>query len=292
MNRTPHDDAEKAGLSASTHTTLLSHSQHSALQPGAAVGTCTLVGAGPGDPDLLTIKALKAIQAATVLLVDDLVSDAIVALAPPAARIVYVGKRGGCKSTPQAFIEKLMLAAVRAGDKVVRLKGGDPFIFGRGGEEIEHLRAAGVPVTVINGITAGLAGLTSLGAPLTHREHAHGVVFVTGHAKPGDSGTDWRLLAATARDARLTLVIYMGMSGAAHIQEELLTGLPGHTPVAIIQHASLPTQRHAVTTLQSLHATITADGLGSPSVIVVGDVVRGVALASHDAAWPKAHHTR
>ncbi|MBT9440520.1 MAG: uroporphyrinogen-III C-methyltransferase, partial [Acidovorax sp.] len=130
---------------------------------------------------------------------------------------------------------------------------------------------------------AGLAGLTSLGAPLTHREHAHGVVFVTGHAKPGDAGTDWRQLAATARDAKLTLVIYMGVSGAATIEQELLTGLPASTPVAIIQHASLPQQRHAVTTLGALHTTITRDGLASPSVIVVGDVVRGVALASQDA---------
>jgi len=247
-------------------------------------GSCTLVGAGPGDPELLTIKALKAIQAATVLLVDDLVSDAIVAHAAPTARIVYVGKRGGCKSTPQAFIEKLMLMAVREGENVVRLKGGDPFIFGRGGEEVEHLRAAGVQVSVINGITAGLAGLTSLGAPLTHREHAHGVVFITGHAKPGDAGTDWQALARTARDARLTLVIYMGVSGAATIEQELLTGLPPDTPVAVIQHASLPHQRHAVTTLGRLHATITHEGLASPSVIVVGDVVRGVALASQDAA--------
>ncbi|RZJ60854.1 MAG: uroporphyrinogen-III C-methyltransferase [Acidovorax sp.] len=245
-------------------------------------GCCTLVGAGPGDPELLTIKALKAIQAATVLLVDDLVSDAIVAHAPPTARVVYVGKRGGCKSTPQAFIEKLMLMAVNEGENVVRLKGGDPFIFGRGGEEVEHLRAAGVQVEVINGITSGLAGLTSLGVPLTHREHAHGVVFVTGHAKPGDAGTDWRQLAATARDAKLTLVIYMGVSGAGTIEQELLTGLAAHTPVAIIQHASLPQQRHAITTLGALHATITREGLASPSVIVVGDVVRGVALASQD----------
>lgn len=243
-------------------------------------GSCTLVGAGPGDPELLTLKALKAIQAATVLLVDDLVSDAIVAYAAPTARIVHVGKRGGCKSTPQAFIEKLMLMAVNEGENVVRLKGGDPFIFGRGGEEVEHLRAAGVPVTVINGITAGLAGLTSLGAPLTHREHAHGVVFVTGHAKPGDAGTDWRQLAATARDAKLTLVIYMGVSGAATISQELLTGLPAATPVAIIQHASLPQQRHAVTTLGEMHATIAREGLASPSVIVVGDVVQGIAVAA------------
>ncbi|MDA8447813.1 uroporphyrinogen-III C-methyltransferase [Paracidovorax valerianellae] len=247
---------------------------------GMPPGRCTLVGAGPGDPELLTIKALKAIQAATVLLVDDLVSDEIVAMAPPGARIVHVGKRGGCKSTPQAFIEKLMVMAVNEGENVVRLKGGDPFIFGRGGEEVEHLRAAGIEVQVVNGITAGLAGMTLLGTPLTHREHAHGVVFVTGHAKPGDSGTDWRQLAATARAARLTLVIYMGVSSAAHIQEELLTGLPASTPVVVIQHVSLPQQRHAVTTLGELHATIEREQLASPSVIVVGDVVSGVAAAA------------
>lgn len=239
-------------------------------------GSCTLVGAGPGDPELLTVKALKAIQAATVLLVDDLVSDAIVALAAPGARIVHVGKRGGCKSTPQAFIEKLTLMAVREGENVVRLKGGDPFVFGRGGEEVAHLQAAGIRVTVVNGITAGLAAVTSLGVPLTHREHAHGVVFVTGHAKPGDAGTDWPTLAATAHSARLTLVIYMGVSGAAKIQQELLHGLPAETPVAIIQSASLPAQRHAVCTLGQLHATIEAEGLSSPSVIVVGDVLQGL----------------
>ena len=240
-------------------------------------GTVSLVGAGPGDPELLTLKAVRAISAATVLLVDDLVSDAVLAHASPKARIVHVGKRGGCKSTPQAFIEKLMVMAASEGEVVVRLKGGDPFIFGRGGEEVEALRAAGIEVQVVNGITAGLAGLTSLGVPLTHREHAHGVVFVTGHAKPGDSGTDWRALAATAHSARLTLVIYMGVSGSQQIQSELLTGLPAHTPVAVIQHATLPEQRHAVTTLGELRATIEREGLGSPAVIVVGDVVSGIA---------------
>ncbi|MEP6965239.1 MAG: uroporphyrinogen-III C-methyltransferase, partial [Polaromonas sp.] len=207
-------------------------------------GKVTLVGAGPGDPELLTLKALKAIQQATVLFVDDLVNDEIVAFAAPGARVVYVGKRGGCKSTPQTFIEKLMLTAAREGENVVRLKGGDPFIFGRGGEEVEHLQAAGITVEVVNGITSGLAAVTSLGVPLTHRQHAHGVVFVTGHAKPGDSGTDWRALAATAHSARLTLVIYMGVSGAERIQNELLVGLPAATPVAVIQNASLPGQRH------------------------------------------------
>ena len=261
---TPHNGKGQRTLVANGKCTLV------------ADGKCTLVGAGPGDPELLTIKALKAIQAATVLLVDDLVSDDIVAHAAPTARVVYVGKRGGCKSTPQAFIEKLMIMAAHEGENVVRLKGGDPFIFGRGGEEVEHLRAAGIRVEVINGITSGLAAVTSLGVPLTHREHAHGVVFVTGHAKPGDEGTDWTALAATAHSAKLTLVIYMGVSGAQRIQDELLTGLPVHTPLAVIQSASLASQRHAVTTLGDLHAMVVREQLASPSVIVVGDVLQGL----------------
>jgi uroporphyrin-III C-methyltransferase len=240
-------------------------------------GKCTLVGAGPGDPELLTLKAVKAIQAATVLLVDDLVSAEIAALAPPAARVIHVGKRGGCKSTPQAFIEKLMVMAAREGENVVRLKGGDPFIFGRGGEEVEHLRESGIEVEIVNGITAGLAAVTSLGVPLTHRDHAHGVVFVTGHAHPEAESADWRSLAAAARDAKLTLVIYMGVSGAQRIQDELLTGLPASTPVAIVQNATRPDQREAIATLGELQATVVREGLGSPAVIVVGDVVRGVA---------------
>ena len=245
-----------------------------------AAGHVTLVGAGPGDPELLTLKALKAIQQATVLLVDDLVNDAIVAHANPAARIVHVGKRGGCKSTPQSFIERLMITAALEGENVVRLKGDDPFIFGRGGEEVEHLEEAGIRVSVVNGVTAGLAAVTSLNVPLTHREHAHGVVFVTGHAKPGDSGTDWPALATAARQAKLTLVIYMGVSGAADIQAGLLQGLAASTPVAVIQNASLAHQRHAVCTLGELQDTIVREHLASPSVIVVGDVMSGLLAAA------------
>ncbi|MDP4614321.1 MAG: uroporphyrinogen-III C-methyltransferase [Limnohabitans sp.] len=236
---------------------------------------CTLVGAGPGDPELLTLKAVKAIASATVILVDDLVNEAVLEHASPTARIVHVGKRGGCISTSQAFIDKLMIQAVQDGENVVRLKGGDPFIFGRGGEEVEHLRAAGIDVAVVNGITSGLAGMSSLGAPLTHREHAHGVVFVTGHAKPGDTGTDWLQLAHTAHQAKLTLVIYMGVSSVAHIRQGLLSGLPAHTPVAVVQHASLPTQREALTTLEELVNTVQREQLQSPSIIVVGNVVQG-----------------
>ena len=242
-------------------------------------GTVTLVGAGPGDPELLTLKAVKAIGAATLLLVDDLVNDAVLAHAAPGARIVHVGKRGGCRSTPQAFIERLMVTAARQGENVVRLKGGDPFIFGRGGEEVEHLHAAGIAVQVVNGISSGLAAVTALGVPLTHREHAHGVVFVTGHVRPGDQGTDWKALAATARSARLTVVIYMGVGSARTIQDALLSGLPAATPVAIIQNATLPSQRHVLTTLADLAASIERENMGSPSILVVGDVIRGVQMA-------------
>ena len=244
----------------------------------------TLVGAGPGDPELLTLKAVKAIRAATVLLVDDLVSPEVLSYAGPGARVIHVGKRGGCKSTPQAFIERLMVLAAREGENVVRLKGGDPFIFGRGGEEVEHLREAGIEVEIVNGITSGLAAVTSLGVPLTHREHAHGVVFVTGHAHAGSPGEHWRSLGAAVRDARLTLVIYMGVSGAARIQQDLLTALPASTPVAVVQRASMPDQRQAITTLGELDATIAREQLTSPAVIVVGDVLIGVAAARSSSA--------
>ncbi len=252
-----------------------------------STGRVTLVGAGPGDPELLTLKAVRSLQAATLVLVDDLVSDEIVALAAH-ARIVHVGKRGGCRSTPQAFIGKLMASAAHEGENVVRLKGGDPFIFGRGGEEVEQLRAAGVRVEIVNGITAGLAAATSLGVPLTHREHAQGVVFVTGHAQRGGEPPDWPALALAARQARLTLVIYMGVSGVRGIQDGLLSALPPATPVAIVQRATLPEQRHAVTTLDRLADTVAREQLASPSVIVVGDVLRGVAAMRDDSSQAQA----
>ena len=256
----------------------------SARAPQPLPGHVTLVGAGPGDPDLLTLKAAKAIAAASVILVDDLVGDGVLAHARPGARITYVGKRGGCKSTPQAPIEQLMLDAARAGENVVRLKGGDPFIFGRGGEEMESLRRAGIEPVVINGITAGLAAITSLGAPLTHREHAQGVVFVTGHPQKDGAGPDWAQLAQAARALRLTLVIYMGISSSARIQAGLLRGLPGETPVAVIERATLPTQRQCITTLGELTSELQRSGLGSPAIVVVGDVVRGVRAALRELA--------
>ena len=251
--------------------------------------TVSLVGAGPGDPDLLTIKALKALQSASVILVDDLVSDAILALANPAARLIRVGKRGGCRSTPQAFIHKLMVQAAWDGENVVRLNGGDPLIFGRGGEEVDHLRAAGIEVEIINGVTSALAGMASIQTALTHRDHAQGVVFITGHRQKEGQHTPWAELARTAHQAHLTLVIYMGLSQVSHIQAQLLLGLPAQTPVALLQDISLPQQRQALTQLGDLAQCVSEHGFVSPTVMVVGHVVAGMqALGLCENAAPTA----
>ena len=230
-----------------------------------------LVGAGPGDPDLLTIKAANAIASADVLLVDDLVNPAVLEHARFDARIVHVGKRGGCQSTPQEFIERLMVAEARAGNCVVRLKGGDPFIFGRGGEEREHLMAAGIDVEVVNGISSGLAAPASIGIPLTHRDWTRGAIFVTGHGKDEASTPDWATLARLD----MTLVIYMGIARCAAIQQALLSGgKAASTPVAVIHAATSDQQAQLITTLGQLPEALRASGIGSPGVIVIGDVVR------------------
>ncbi len=240
-----------------------------------STGKVWLVGAGPGDPELLTLKAVRAIGAADVLLVDDLVNPEILAHASATARIVQVGKRGGCKSTAQDFIERLMVSEAQAGRRVVRLKGGDPFVFGRGGEERAFLMAAGVEVEVINGISSGLAAPSAIGVPLTHRDWSSGAIFVTGHERQDEHGTartpDWALLAQTG----LTLVIYMGVARCRQIQAALLAGgKAGSTPVAVIQSATGAGQSHLLTTLAELADDLAMSGLGSPSIIVVGDVVR------------------
>lgn len=234
------------------------------MKPGKVV----LVGAGPGDPDLLTLKALKALRSADVILADDLASDEVLALAHPATRVVHVGKRGGCKSTPQEFIERLMVAEARAGHTVVRLKGGDPFIFGRGGEEREAMLASGIACEVVNGITSGLAAASSIGVPLTHRDASHGVVFVTGHARDG-AEIDWPTLARTG----LTLVIYMGLARAGSIRRGLLAGgLAPTTPAVAVQDATRNGQRSVATTLEALDADLERAGIGSPAIIVIGSV--------------------
>jgi len=250
-----------------------------------STGKVWLVGAGPGDPELLTLKAVRAIAAADVLLVDDLVNPEILVHAAATARIVQVGKRGGCRSTAQDFIERLMVSEAQAGRCVVRLKGGDPFVFGRGGEERAFLMAAGVEVEVVNGISSGLAAPSSIGVPLTHRDWSSGAIFVTGHErqdqqdKHGPSRSpDWAVLAQTG----LTLVIYMGVARCRQIQAALLAGgKPADTPVAVIQSATNATQAHLVTTLGALADDLAQSTLGSPSIIVVGDVVRCADVASN-----------
>ena len=233
--------------------------------------TVTLLGAGPGDPELLTVKAVKALRRASVALVDDLVDPGVLRYLKRSARVIPVGKRGGCASTPQAFIHKLMVAEALKGERVVRIKGGDPFVFGRGGEECDALRAAGVEVEVISGLTAGIAGPATLGIPVTDRRHAPGVALVTGHAQDGGHGPDWPALARSG----LTLVVYMGVARVGAIVDGLRDGgLPGHTPVAVISAAHTPRQRQALTTLAELVDTVTREQLASPAVLVVGDVVR------------------
>lgn len=235
------------------------------------LGKVYLVGAGPGDPELLTIKAVKAIAKADVILIDDLVNPDILSHVDANARIVKVGKRGGCQSTPQEFIERLMIAEAHLGKTVVRLKGGDPFLFGRGGEEREHLQKVGIEVEVINGISSGLAAPSSLGIPLTHRDWSQGAIFVTGHGKTPEASPDWTALAKLD----LTLVIYMGIARCNEIQQALIDGGKlASTLVAVIQSATAVSQAQLITTLGQLPVALAASQLGSPSIIVIGDVVR------------------
>ena len=226
-----------------------------------------LVGAGPGDPELLTLKAVRALREADVVLIDDLVNTAVLEHCPN-ARIIPVGKRGGCRSTPQAFIHRLMLRYVRQGKCVVRLKGGDPCIFGRGGEEADWLRARKVEVELVNGITAGLAGATQCGISLTLRGISRGVTLVTAHTQD-DSSLNWQALAQTGT----TLVVYMGAAKLAEIRDSLLAGgLAAHTPVAMIENASLPQQRECRSSLADMQRDAATFQLKSPAILVIGAV--------------------
>jgi uroporphyrin-III C-methyltransferase len=233
-------------------------------------GKVYLVGAGPGDPELLTIKAARVLGKADVVLVDDLVNRAILVYVREDARVIKVGKRGGCQSTPQAFIERLLIAEAKAGRTVVRLKGGDPFIFGRGGEEAEALERAGVEWEVVNGITSGLAAASAAGVPLTHRDHSQGVIFVTAHAAAGKE-PDWAALARSG----MTLVVYMGVARCEAVQCSLIaSGLPAATPVVVVQDASLPRERQLRTILSRLADDVIAHEIESPAIIVIGEVAR------------------
>lgn len=248
-----------------------------------------LVGAGPGDADLLTLQAVRVLRRASVVLVDDLVSDDVLRWVRRSARIVHVGKRGGCASTPQAFIERLMIAEAGRGERVVRLKGGDPFVFGRGGEECDALRAAGIEVEVIHGITAGIAAPAAVGIPVTDRRHSPGVAFVTGHGSGRDGAheADWQALARSG----LTLVVYMGVARLAALVAGLEAGgLAADTPAAVVSAACTPQQRHLFCTLGGLVEAQARAELPSPAIVVIGDVVRVApewalaTAASHPAA--------
>lgn len=243
-------------------------------------GKVYLIGAGPGDVELLTLKAVRVLGEADVVLLDDLVSREALCFVRPDAQIIQVGKRGGCPSTLQITIHELMLKQVATGKIVARLKGGDPFVFGRGGEEMECLMAAGALVEVVSGVTAGVAVPAALGIPVSHRDYARSVTFVTGH--PGQDGSiDWQRLAKTGD----TLVIYMGMANLPQIVAGLLAaGAPPTRPAAAIQHGTLPQQRSVVTTLVELPAAVHAQGLGSPAIVVIGDVV---GLAAGFSGTPK-----
>ncbi|NYT84569.1 uroporphyrinogen-III C-methyltransferase [Pollutimonas harenae] len=237
-------------------------------------GKVWLIGAGPGDPDLLTVKAARQLQRCTIWLVDDLAGQAILELASPQTRIIHVGKRGGCVSTSQQFILRLMARYARQGHAVARLKGGDPFIFGRGGEEMIWLTQRGILVEAISGITAGLAVGSALGLPLTHRGCSRGVVLVTAHTADG-SQPCWEALAASG----LSVVCYMGMSNIDELTHTLLAaGFTADLPVAVVQNVSSAAQRQLTTTLSELAQKVKAHDLGSPSVIVLGRVV---GLAQH-----------
>ena len=232
-------------------------------------GTVALVGAGPGDPDLLTVKAVRALSCATVVVHDGLVDDRILALAPANARRISVAKSRARHTLAQESINALLVAEALGGAMVVRLKGGDPFIFGRGGEEVEACRAAGVPVQVVPGISAAIGGAAEAMLPLTHREASSAVSFVAGQCK-GLTDQDWSGLAGKGR----TLVIYMGVATAEQIADKLIAdGVSPDMPVAVLEKAGRPDARSLRTLLTDLGGMIAREKMKSPALIVVGEVV-------------------
>lgn len=235
-----------------------------------AAGKVWLVGAGPGDPDLLTIKAARLIASADALVYDHLVGDGIMDLARPDARRIYAGKEASKHTLPQDSINELLVKLAQEGLAVVRLKGGDPFIFGRGGEELETLVASGIPFEVVPGVTAAAGCAAYSGFPLTHRDHAQSVTFVTGHLKDGTVNLDWPALARP----RQTVVFYMGIGAVAEICRQMINhGLPSLTPAAVIRNGTQTDQQTVLATLGTLPHRIAESGIKPPALIVVGSVV-------------------
>lgn len=240
------------------------------LQGEKPGGQVFLVGAGPGDPDLLTMKAVRLIQQAEVVFYDRLVSSEIMAFCNPSAEMRYVGKAKSDHAVPQEGINQLLVDEALKGKTVLRLKGGDPFIFGRGGEEIEELAEAGVPFQVVPGITAASGCSAYSGIPLTHRDHAQSVRFVTGHLKNGTADLPWDELIHD----RQTLVIYMGLSGISYICGELIRhGMSPETPIALVEKGTLPEQKVHVSTLKDMPALVESTRISAPTLTVVGSVV-------------------
>jgi uroporphyrin-III C-methyltransferase len=246
-------------------------------------GRVSLVGAGPGDPDLLTVKAVRVIGQAQIVFADRLVGKGVMELISPAAETVSVGKSKGEHSVPQDEIHARMIEAAKAGKRVVRLKGGDPFIFGRGGEEVEALRAAGVEVEVVPGVSAALGVAASTQIPLTHRDMAQAVTFVTGHAALGDEpDLDWHALAR----ANQTVVVYMGVGNADVIAARLIAaGRDPVTPVAVVENGTRANEIAAFGALGNLPEIIQSNGIAGPALLIIGEVA---ALAKREASAPAA----
>lgn len=241
-----------------------------------------LVGAGPGDPDLLTVKARRLIDEVDAVVFDKLVADPIMALVPATTERIFAGKQASNHYMPQEKINELLVDLARQGRRVMRLKGGDPFVFGRGGEEALHLARNGVPFEVVPGITSSAGCAAYAGIPLTHRDFAHGVRFVTGHTQgPDGLGLNWNSLA----DPDTTLVIYMGVTNVSVITQRLIAaGLPAATPAAAINEGTRPDQRVLKTTLSALADDIAASGLSGPTLMVIGKVVE----LADDLSWFEA----
>jgi uroporphyrin-III C-methyltransferase len=236
-----------------------------------STGRVYIVGAGPGDPDLVTVKALRLLREADVIVYDKLVSAPILALIPPGTTRIFAGKVARNHHMPQPEINSLLVSLARSGRTVIRLKGGDPFVFGRGGEEAAHLAACGVTYEVVPGVTSASGCSAYAGIPLTHRDLAHGVRYVTGHTKDGEPlELDWQRLA----DPETTLVIYMGRTTVGRISERLIAhGLDAATPAAAIINGTRPDQQTIITTLALLPNRLAASDASAPTLLVIGRVV-------------------